>query len=124
MVDQLRKAKRSGTIHLHTGIVWKNSFKELWITTEAGRVIRPIYYAPAIREIAADKSGALKHHIQQLQDWNSLLLWETPRGEKLIEYIGNSTLVGHRINFDVEMINEVLEKMACGRLKNEALEQE
>jgi hypothetical protein len=87
MVDQLRKAKRSGTIHLHTGIVWKNSFKELWITTEAGRVIRPIYYAPAIREIAADKSGALKHHIQQLQDWNSLLLWETPRGEKLIEYI-------------------------------------
>ena len=87
MVEQLRKAKRSGTIHLHTGIVWKNSFKELWITTEAGRVIRPIYYAPAIREIAADKSGALKHHIQQLQDWNSLLLWETPRGEKLIEYI-------------------------------------
>ena len=87
MVDQLRKAKRSGTIHLHTGIVWKNSFKELWITTEAGRVIRPIYYAPAIREISADKSGALKHHIQQLQDWNSLLLWETPRGEKLIEYI-------------------------------------
>jgi DNA polymerase-3 subunit epsilon len=44
--------------------------------------------------------------------------------EKLIEYIGNSTLVGHRINFDVEMINEVLEKMACGRLKNEALDVE
>jgi DNA polymerase-3 subunit epsilon len=44
--------------------------------------------------------------------------------EKFIEYIGNSTLVGHRINFDVEMINEVLEKMACGRLKNEALDLE
>ncbi|MEC4005091.1 3'-5' exonuclease [Flavobacterium sp. SUN052] len=42
--------------------------------------------------------------------------------EKLIEFIGNSTLVGHRINFDVEMINEALEKLACGRLKNEALD--
>ena len=44
--------------------------------------------------------------------------------EKLIDYIGNATLVGHRIHFDVEMINEVLEKFACGRLKNEALDVE
>jgi len=42
--------------------------------------------------------------------------------EKFIEFIGNATLVGHRINFDVEMINESLEKLACGRLKNEALD--
>lgn len=42
--------------------------------------------------------------------------------EKLIEYIGNSTLVGHRIHFDVEMINESLEKIGCGRVKNEALD--
>jgi DNA polymerase-3 subunit epsilon len=42
--------------------------------------------------------------------------------EKLIEYIGNATLVGHRIHFDVEMINEALEKIGCGRIKNEALD--
>lgn len=42
--------------------------------------------------------------------------------EKLIAYIGNATLVGHRINFDIEMINESLEKLGCGRLKNEALD--
>ena len=42
--------------------------------------------------------------------------------ESLINYIGNATLVGHRIHFDVQMINEVLEKLACGRLKNEALD--
>ncbi|WP_298396499.1 exonuclease domain-containing protein [Flavobacterium sp.] len=42
--------------------------------------------------------------------------------EKLIDFIGNATLVGHRINFDVEMINEALEKLSCGRLKNEALD--
>jgi DNA polymerase-3 subunit epsilon len=42
--------------------------------------------------------------------------------EKLLEYIGNSTLVGHRINFDIEMLNEALSKMECGRVKNEALD--
>ncbi|WP_395043835.1 PolC-type DNA polymerase III [Flavobacterium sp.] len=42
--------------------------------------------------------------------------------ESFINYIENATLVGHRINFDVEMINEVLEKLECGRLKNEAID--
>lgn len=42
--------------------------------------------------------------------------------EKLVDYIGNATLVGHRIHFDVEMINESLDKLSCGRLKNEALD--
>lgn len=40
----------------------------------------------------------------------------------LIDYIGNSILVGHHIHFDVEMINAALEKLNCGRLKNEALD--
>ncbi|MGL2966078.1 3'-5' exonuclease [Flavobacterium sp. XGLA_31] len=42
--------------------------------------------------------------------------------QALVEYIGNAVLVGHRIHFDIEMINEALEKMECGRLKNEALD--
>jgi DNA polymerase-3 subunit epsilon len=40
----------------------------------------------------------------------------------LIEFIGNSVLVGHHIDFDVEMINAALERLSCGRLKNEALD--
>ncbi len=44
--------------------------------------------------------------------------------ESFINYIGNATLVGHRIHFDVEMINEALDKLSCGRLKNEALDVE
>ncbi|SHL09552.1 3'-5' exonuclease [Flavobacterium xanthum] len=39
-----------------------------------------------------------------------------------IDFIGNSTLVGHHIDFDVEMINAALERLDCGRLKNEALD--
>jgi DNA polymerase III subunit epsilon len=42
--------------------------------------------------------------------------------EKLLEYIGNATLVGHRINFDIEMLNESLSKIECGKIKNEALD--
>ena len=49
-------------------------------------------------------------------------LVEAQAVEKLIEYIGNATLVGHRIHFDVEMINESLEKIGAGRIKNEALD--
>ncbi len=39
-----------------------------------------------------------------------------------IDYIGNAVLIGHHIDFDVEMINVALERLDCGRLKNEALD--
>jgi DNA polymerase-3 subunit epsilon len=57
-----------------------------------------------------------------LMESNLPKLVEAQAVEKLIEYIGNATLVGHRIHFDVEMINEALEKISCGRIKNEALD--
>ncbi|POY38822.1 DNA polymerase III subunit epsilon [Flavobacterium alvei] len=42
--------------------------------------------------------------------------------QALVEFIGNAVLVGHHIDFDVEMINVALERLDCGRLKNEALD--
>jgi DNA polymerase-3 subunit epsilon len=47
-------------------------------------------------------------------------LAETDAIKSLIE-LWNSILVGHHVDFDVEMINVALEKLECGRLKNEAL---
>ncbi|MFV8337267.1 PolC-type DNA polymerase III [Flavobacterium sp. RSP29] len=49
-------------------------------------------------------------------------LGESEAIKLLIDFIGNSVLVGHHIDFDVEMINAALEKLDCGRLKNEALD--
>jgi DNA polymerase-3 subunit epsilon len=49
-------------------------------------------------------------------------LGETEAIQALIEFIGNAVLVGHHVDFDVEMINEALERLDCGRLKNEALD--
>ena len=84
-VDTLRKAKRAGLIHIHTGIIWKNVLRELWITTEPGRMLRPLYYAPALREIA--KSKKMLDYINSAPTWDELLLWETPAGRHLIEYL-------------------------------------
>lgn len=39
---------------------------------------------------------------------------------KLLEFIDNAIIIGHRINFDIEMINECLHRMKLGKLKNEA----
>lgn len=42
--------------------------------------------------------------------------------EAFIEYLGNAILIGHRIDFDVEIINRALDKLKCGRIRNEALD--
>ncbi|MBA9075053.1 DNA polymerase-3 subunit epsilon [Flavobacterium gossypii] len=44
--------------------------------------------------------------------------------EAFVNYLGNAVLVGHRIHFDIAMINQALEKLHCGKLKNEALDVE
>lgn len=42
--------------------------------------------------------------------------------KSLIEFLENAVIVGHHVDFDVEIINVALEKLGCGRLKNEALD--
>jgi DNA-directed RNA polymerase II subunit RPB2 len=86
-IDALRKAKRSGRIHIHTSVVWKSHMRELWMSTEPGRLLRPVLYAPAVREILGDTTGALKKQIGEITTWDRLLLWETPTGKNLVEYI-------------------------------------
>jgi DNA-directed RNA polymerase II subunit RPB2 len=101
-VTALRKAKRAGVIHIHTGIVWKPAHKELWITTEAGRLLRPVYIAAALRDIAADTTGTLRAEVDAVADWNRLLLWESPAGNQLIEYIDAGETEGALIAMIVE----------------------
>ena len=42
--------------------------------------------------------------------------------QSFIDFIGNSILVGHRIYQDIELLNEALEKLGCGKIKNEAID--
>ena len=86
VVEQLRQAKRRCEIHPQTGIIWKIAHRELWITTEAGRMLRPVYYAPALREIYSN--GGTMAFLLQMKTWEELLLWKTPEGgHTLVEYI-------------------------------------
>ena len=87
VLEALRYAKRCGRIHVQTGIIWRAALREIWITTEAGRMIRPLFFANAIREIAADKTGLLSEHINSLETWEQLMMWESPAKNHLVEYI-------------------------------------
>lgn len=102
VVNQLRSAKRAGKLHRYTGIVWKNAFKELWMTTEAGRILRPIYYAAAVREVMRDASGVLREQLLAIQDWNHLLLWQSPAGHHLVEYMDAGETDASYIAMDYE----------------------
>ena len=42
--------------------------------------------------------------------------------ESFVQFIGNATLIGHRIDFDIQVLNEALDRLDAGRLKNEALD--
>ena len=86
-LEALRYGKRSGRIHIQTGIIWRASLREIWITTEAGRMLRPLFFAQAIREISQDATGVLVDQIHRLPSWEAILLWESPGKNHLIEYI-------------------------------------
>ena len=84
-LEALRYAKRSGRIHIQTGIIWRAALREIWITTEAGRMLRPLFFAPALREIS--KNSGLAKIVDALPSWEAVLLWESPKKNHLIEYI-------------------------------------
>ena len=89
-VERLRKAKRSGFIQRQIAIVWKPTVKELWLSTEAGRLVRPLYFAPALLEIARSPEPLRKSLLASIADckcWEDVLRWTSPNGHNLIEYI-------------------------------------
>lgn len=54
---------------------------------------------------------------------SKLLKLSEPEALKaFVEYLGNSIIVGHEVEKDVEMLNATLERMDCGKLRNEALD--
>ena len=87
VLEKLRYGKRCGRIHVQTGIIWRASLREIWITTEAGRMLRPLFFANAIREIADDKTGLLADHVNSLKTWEQVMMWESPGKNHLVEYI-------------------------------------
>ena len=90
-IKRLRKAKRSGFIQRQIAIVWKPTVKELWLSTEAGRLVRPLYFAPAILEIMKaplTERAKMIDEINSCKTWEEILRWQTPNnGHHLLEYL-------------------------------------
>ena len=89
-IKRLRDAKRCGFIQRQIAIVWKPTVKELWLSTEAGRLVRPLYFAPALLDIARsspEKQKELVQSIESSKSWEDILRWQSPAGHSLIEYI-------------------------------------
>lgn len=103
--NKLRQAKRKGRIHIHTGITYKPARREIWINTEGGRLIRPVYNAAAIREITANPACA-PAWIKEYRGlyWNDVLQWESPNGEHLIEFIDPTETENHYIAMTAEEV--------------------
>ncbi len=104
-IKRLRKAKRSGFIQRNTAIVWKPTVKELWMSTEAGRLVRPLYYAPAILDIANSRPAEKERMLAEIAacaTWDDLLRWESPMGHHLLEYLDAGETEQAMIAMDTE----------------------
>jgi len=80
----LKIAKQGGRINPATSIVYNASNQEVWINTEGGRVVRPVFVATTIREIA---DHGLPLPWTTCESWNDLLSWTSPTGKHLFEYV-------------------------------------
>lgn len=88
-VALLRCAKRAGRIHPHTSIAYYAERREVWLNTEGGRLIRPVLLADALRDlVSSPHSGPPPPWLSATPPtWNEVLLFETPAGHRLVEFL-------------------------------------
>jgi len=83
-VQALVTAKRAGRVHPYTSIVYKPSPNEVWVNTEGGRLVRPLFIGETIREIL---STNCQKPWEICNSWNDLMRWVSPTGNHLIEFV-------------------------------------
>ena len=83
-VSALTLAKRSGRINPFTNIVFNPSMQEVWMNTEGGRIVRPLFVAETIREIM---DTGCEQPWNAVSSWNDLMTWFSPKGNYLIEFV-------------------------------------
>jgi DNA-directed RNA polymerase II subunit RPB2 len=68
-------------------IGWRAGGRDIWFTPGAGRMLRPLFVGGGLKEIAADTTGKLLKQVEACKRWEEVLLWLSPEGNTLIEYI-------------------------------------
>jgi DNA-directed RNA polymerase II subunit RPB2 len=82
-VERLRSAKRSGRIHVCTGITYRPAYREIFINTEGGRLMRPLLNGSAMREV----TDGIFPDLRACETWNDIIQWKSKGGHSLIEFI-------------------------------------
>jgi DNA-directed RNA polymerase beta subunit len=80
----LKTAKQAGRIHPFTSVVFNASRLEVWINTEGGRLVRPLFVADTIREII---DTDCEKPWDVCASWNDMMAWVSPRGRHLLEFV-------------------------------------
>ena len=75
-------------------------------------------------QIVVEQSLEIELDSDKIMNAKELTYEEAQAIEALIHFIGNATLIGHRIHYDIEIINEYLSKLHSGRIKNNLLDVE
>jgi DNA-directed RNA polymerase II subunit RPB2 len=109
MYNELKKMKRYGNIDVHAAICWDHLHRELRISTESGRCVRPLYIIEGENKLVMDK-----YHVLQLL--NSKCSWmNLVSGQYCHENPENS--LEPAIEFlDVEEVNGAMLAMKFGDL--------
>jgi DNA-directed RNA polymerase II subunit RPB2 len=83
LVKQVKAWKRVGTINIYTSVQWNIPKNEIWICTEGGRCVRPVYI---INQNKLGLTPQLTEKIKHNQvKWHDLV--HGTCGESLIEYL-------------------------------------
>lgn len=94
------------------------------INHEKDRIISIGAVAIINNQITIENSLEITLNKADILEGKDLSYEEVQMIESLINFISNATLVGHRIHYDIEIINEYLYKVHCGRIKNNLLDVE
>lgn len=78
--EKIKSLKRAGVINAHSSVFWNIPNNELWICTEAGRCVRPLYIINDGNKLSLTKDIANKVLHNKLS-WNDLVL------SGIIEYV-------------------------------------
>lgn len=90
------------------------------IVVEDNRIIVSDYFNVYLIQEVYKKESASIHGI--LKDGKEEKVVEAEAIIRFLEFIGNATLVGHHVNFDLEMLHQSLDRLGVGRLKNQVMD--
>ena len=82
LTQQFRLERRNGLIPLYNSIYWNIRRNEIHISTDAGRMTRPIFYVDENRKLSYESKDSMTKIVNRDYKWDQLLHGFSPKPEK------------------------------------------